>query len=308
MIERARSVSPWLMLLALGTLGGSIADSNPERRVERRAGYRVLSVDLHTHTRFSDGFAHPFDVVLAARRAGLDAFALTEHNVVFPGELARWFSNVIGGPTVVVGEEITTARHHLIALGLSERVPSSPRLRDTIAAVHRQNGVAIAAHPVRQFWRTFEAVVTELDGAEVMHPIAYRGGSSPGGWRWPEMVEFYERETARGHVLTAVGSSDYHFGRMLGLCRTLVFARDASERAIIDALRAHRTVVYDGRGRAYGDPALAAVLAREPIARPPVPGYEANGRLDAAARVLGWIGLVLWIVVRNPLRSRTPRG
>jgi hypothetical protein len=50
-----------------------------------------------------------------------------------------------------------------------------------IRDVHRQGGVVIAAHPVKRYWPTFEAAIEGIDGAEVMHTIAWAKGD---GWRW----------------------------------------------------------------------------------------------------------------------------
>ncbi|HVY46187.1 MAG TPA: hypothetical protein VHB21_09925, partial [Minicystis sp.] len=187
------------------TAVGTAIDGAPPRPAVFRAGYRVLEADFHAHTRFSDGFLSPLDVVLQARRRGLDALAVTEHNLAFPGEMARWFSRAIGGPTILVGEEITTNRYHLIAVGLRERVHAGDPLRETIAAVHAQGGVAIAAHPVTPFHARFETALDVLDGAEVMHPLAYAAaqgdGAARAGWSWTSMRDFYLAARASGHPL-----------------------------------------------------------------------------------------------------------
>jgi hypothetical protein len=160
-----------------------------------------------------------------------------------------------------------------------------------LAAIHRQGGVAIAAHPVRHFWPAFEGELQHLDATEVMHPMAFQPSSR--AWAWEDMRTFYEDALASGHRLTAIGSSDYHVGSVLGVCRTLVFAEGEGEAAVLDALRAGRTVVYDLEGRAYGDPALVEALRREPytVAEQDY-GYRGSGLADRVARTLGWLGLV----------------
>jgi len=278
-------------LVALGIVAGTALDRAPARAASYRAGYRVLEADFHAHTRFSDGFLSTFDLVLQAERRGLDVLAITEHNITFPAFMGRWFSRRVGGPTILIGEEVTTRRFHLHGVGLTERVDASAPLPDILAAIHRQGGVAIAAHPVGRFQAAFSAELEAIDAAEVMHPIAY--GERSNGWRWPEMREFYERALASGHRLTAVGSSDYHFFSTLGLCRTLLFARDDGEEAALEALRAGRTVVHDLDGRAYGDPAMIEALAREPyVMRPQDYGYVGSGLADRVTRAAGWLGLV----------------
>jgi predicted metal-dependent phosphoesterase TrpH len=282
-----------------GVVIGTRVDDAPERTPTWRAGWRVLEADFHTHTRMSDGLLGPFDLVVQARRRGLDVLAITEHNNVFPAKMGRAFSRVTSGPTVLLGEEVTTNRFHLIAIGIRERIAAGPPLGDTIDAIHRQGGVAIAAHPVKRYWARFDAVMDKLDGAEVMHPLAY--GTGRGGWSWDDMRDFYLRARKAGHPLTAVGSSDYHFGSPLGVTRTLVFAKQNDEYEVMDALRHGRTVVFDLEGRAYGDPELIRALEAEPYTpRAPDYGYRGNGFMDRAGRLLGLVGLLCMVLFGRP--------
>ncbi|MFO0608285.1 MAG: CehA/McbA family metallohydrolase [Polyangiales bacterium] len=288
-------------LFALGVLGGVAWDERDVPPPERRDGYVVLEAEMHAHTRFSDGFLSPFDLVVHARRQGLHAIAVTEHNLVFPALLARWFSRATGGPIVLVGEEVTSSRYHVHAYGLRDRVLPTYDPARVIDAVHAQGGLVVAAHPVREFWPALVPVRERLDGAEIMHPIAF--GAARGAWSWSQMAEFFEGAAANGHRLTAVGASDYHFFSYLGLCRTWIFAREATEGGVMEALRAGRTVVQDHRGVLWGDPARVAALRARPY-RPKAhdTGYRGNGAGDRTARTLGWLGLVGMLAFRR----RTP--
>ncbi len=298
-------------LVFFGIAVGSASDRFVERPEIRRGGYRVLQGDFHVHTRFSDGFSSPLDIPFLAARQGLDVVGVTEHNNVFPGKIARAMSTAIGGPRVIVGEEMTSNRFHMIALGVDARIPAGFSVEEAAKRVHARNGVAIAAHPVRSFWPMFEPALDALDGAEVMHPIAYRDRESR-GWRWHEMVELYEKARAGAHPLAAIGSSDYHFFKALGVCRTYIFADDDREASVLAALRAKRTVVFDLEGRPYGDPAMIALLDRDPLpdrGRFVVPGYESNGALDAFGRFAGWLGLSGLLIFGPPdLRIRRRGG
>src|SRR5262249_16157765 len=95
-----------------------------------------------------------------------------------------------------------------------------------------------------------------------------------------------------------------HFFSPLGVCRTLVFASDDGEAAVLDALKAGRTVVHDLEGRAYGDPAMVEALAKEPyVAREQDYGYRGNGAAERVARAAGrpgLVGLVLFGLRRRP--------
>lgn len=294
------------LLLALGVVGGSLADTHPPTEPPRRGPYYVLRADFHAHTRLSDGFLSPLELPLVARREGLHVLAVTEHNVVFPSQIARWWSELIGGPIILTGAEITTRRYHLIAVGIAQAVDWDQPLADVIAAVHAQGGVAIAAHPARPFWDAYAPVMADLDGVEVMHPIAYRG-ASPNGWRWEDMVAFWRRAgEAKGRLPAAIGSSDYHFFKALGTMHTEVFATEPTAAGVLDALRAGRTVVTDLDGRVLSArPELVALLAADPL---PAVGkdraYAAEGALDAVARTLGWLGLAALILLRRRRPSR----
>jgi len=297
-----------LGLLAFGIVGGSLADTHPPTEPERRGDYLVLRGDFHVHTRLSDGFLSPFDLPMAARREGLQVIAVTEHNWVWPSKLARWASELLGGPIVLTGAEITTHHHHLIAVGIERDVSWRLPIEEVVAAIHAQGGVAIAAHPGRRFWPSFERVLDVLDGSEVMHPIAFRGEAST-GWLWTDMVAFWEQARDRGLPLAAIGSSDFHFFKALGSMHTLVFAREATPEGVMEALRARRTVAVDLEGRSYSaHPELVALLEADPL--PQVRKdrtYAHEGALDLAARTAGWLGLLGLVVFRRRRRRGSAR-
>lgn len=316
-MNRARAIAWWLCLalFVAGVAGGTLLDQRPARQPVHRGPWRVLEGDFHAHTRMSDGFLSPFDLVLQADRRGLDVLAITEHNTTLAAKMGRAWSRLVGGPTIVIGEEVTAKGYHVHGIGLTDTVDASLPLGAVIDEVHRQGGVVIAAHPVERFWPALLPVRDRIDGAEVMHPGAFAwrsGGNSEGSWRWDGMREFYLGAVASGRRFTAIGSSDYHGFSPLGVCRTLVFVhepsggidgddRDATERAVLDALREARTVVYDLAGRAYGDPALIAMLETEPYTpRAQDYGYAAQGTLDALLRVCGWLGFVGLALLRRP--------
>lgn len=284
------------LLLGLGGLAGTLLDRAPPRPPLLRGGFQVLSADFHAHTFSADGALPPWELVLEARRRGLDAFAITNHGQVWAARIGRWFSRRVGGPTVLVGEEITSWDYHLISVGVEASVPWDQPATKAVEEVHRQGGVAIAAHPVAISWPALEEALDSLDGSELMHPLAF---TSPTGREG--LSTFYQRGRSRGRPFAAVGSSDYHFGAGLGCCRTLVFARENSPDAILESLRAGRTVVYDVGGEAHGDPALVALLEADPLpgaSRPdgPTPFSRAGG-------ICGWLGLAGLVVLR-PSRRR----
>jgi 3',5'-nucleoside bisphosphate phosphatase len=73
-----------------------------QQLARRRLSARV---DLHVHTTFSDGTYTPAEVVDLARRSGLPALAITDHDTIAGIEPARQAAN--GTLEVIAGVEIT---------------------------------------------------------------------------------------------------------------------------------------------------------------------------------------------------------
>jgi hypothetical protein len=268
----------WLRLASWCALAGAIvlgtvADSAPERSPLFLGGYRVLTADLHVHTfPLSAATLAPWDVVIEARHQGLDAIAMSAHNQVASGKVGRWFSRMIGGPTILVGEEVHTSSYHLIAVGIDRTISWRVTAAQAIAETHRQGGIAIAAHPTRESWAGWGEAAAQLDGAEVLQPASLVTPQAAA-----EMRDFYAR-----FPVAPIASSDYHGFGPLGLFRTYIFARDDSEQGVLEAIRQHRTVAFDG-SRAYGDPALQALAAGR-LPRP-VPAPAPSGILGLVALV-----------------------
>lgn len=273
-------------LLAASVIIGTAVDRAPVREPIVLGGYRVIAADFHTHSStWSDGALTPWGLVLEAQHQGLDAIAVTGHRQTQDARWARWFSELIGGPTVLIGEEIPEIPHHVVAIGITETIASSLDIAAQIAEIHRQGGVAIAAHPGEMFWTGFAPVMDRLDGTEICHPAIYQYVGAE------EMLEQFASRTRAA----AIGSSDFHGLGRLGLCRTFVFARDTSAEAIVEAIRARRTVVYGREGKAYGDAELiklAEADGRVPKAARPDYSPSAWDRLSQLLGVAGLIGLI----------------
>jgi predicted metal-dependent phosphoesterase TrpH len=107
--------------------------------------------DLHVHTHHSDGQDSPSEVLAWAERIGLDVIAITDHDAIdgalIAAELARQNR---AGCEVVVGEEVSSRDGHILGLFIDELVPPDLSAEETVAAIHEQGGIAIAAHP---YWR-----------------------------------------------------------------------------------------------------------------------------------------------------------
>ncbi|NJN67206.1 MAG: PHP domain-containing protein [Chloroflexaceae bacterium] len=104
--------------------------------------------DLHIHTNYSsDALATVEDVLdYAANQTNLRVLAITDHNAIDGALEAHRLARAYG-LEVVVGEEVSTTEGHLLALFLEHFVPPGRSAAETIAAVHAQGGLCVAAHP-----------------------------------------------------------------------------------------------------------------------------------------------------------------
>jgi len=239
------------------------------------------------HSFPGDGGLPPWALRTEAQRAGVDVFAVTNHNQPLTGRLAQWVSGLYDGPIMIAGEEVTNADYHLIAVGIHARVSADQTAAQAIAAIHAQGGVAIAAHPAQRFHGWTDEAVAMLDGAEVAHPmIEGREGTRR------ELVTFYEHGRRLNPRLAAIGSSDVHTAPTLARCRTFLFARDTTPAAVLDAIRNGRTVAMDTLGRLYGPPELVELVAQaHPVTR--VDTSPRLRRLSLGMALLGGLGVLL---------------
>ncbi len=94
-----------------------------------------MRIDLHTHSRVSDGTDAPSDIVWLARRAGLDVVALTDHDTA-DGWASATAAGLEAGVAVVRGMEISTEYRgvgvHLLGYELD---PSLPPLAAELAHI-----------------------------------------------------------------------------------------------------------------------------------------------------------------------------
>ena len=251
-----RWAAGWLLVVSI--VIGTISDRPRQNPRLILGGYQVLAADFHIHSfPLSWGVLAPWDTVMEARRQALDVIAITPHNHTWVATVGQWSSRWSGGPMVLVGEEIHSIGYHLLGIGIRNSIAWRQSASSAIDEVHKQGGVAIAAHPINAYAAYDGEAMRKLDAAEVVHPVGLRNEVFA-----DELRQFFGRTR-----LTAIGDSDYHIGPLspqlgaMGVCRTYVFVREQTEKSVLDALRQGRTVVYD-REHIYGDPAMIQ-LAKE---------------------------------------------
>jgi predicted metal-dependent phosphoesterase TrpH len=187
--------------------------------------------DLHIHTRYGDGMATVPELLRhVEEHTDLDVIAVTEHDTMRAADEARDL-HARGAYRfgLICGEEVTTLDGHLLALFIDEPIPSFRRMEETLAAIHRQGGIAIVPHPMSWLTRSVSARVLDRVAAGVNDAVYFdaleeRNGS-PAGHVAGERARRLNRERFR---LPAVGASDAHFLESVGSAYT-AFAGTGSD-------------------------------------------------------------------------------
>lgn len=183
------------------------------RRTRPRGGGNQGKADMHLHTLYSDGTASVRELLdHVERHTDLDVIAITDHERI-DGALRAKEIHAAGDYSfeVVVGEEITTRRGHVLALFLGERIPALRPLVETLERIHDAGGIAVAAHPMAPFTPSLGRgsllaahaagdARRRFDAIELMNPSA--AGRVRHGAR--------QRLNAEVLRLPAVGNSDAH--------------------------------------------------------------------------------------------------
>ena len=181
---------------------------------------RYLLGDLQVHTAHGDGMAHARELLdYVEYSTDLDLVAITDHDDV-GGALLAADLHANGGYSfdLVPGIEVTTRSGHLLALWVTEPIPSFRPLEGTIAAIHRAGGMAVIPHPFsaatrsigqRRLERLLDTAEVDArpDGIEVSNPtIAGRLTGNRPRVRNREAYGLAETGGSDAHFLEAVGS------------------------------------------------------------------------------------------------------
>src|SRR3990170_4009611 len=182
-----------------------------------------VKADLHVHSTYSsDSIITPKELVFYARKRGLNAVAVTDHNQV---EGAR----KIAGETdflIIPGTEVSSRDGHIVGLNVNEVIPRGLSADETVDRIHRAGGVAIACHPFALFKGSIgQHVTAKFDAVETINASSFpfRSASSKA------------EKLAERFGLPRVAGTDAHYGPVIG-CAYTVIDSDPNVEAILDAI------------------------------------------------------------------------
>ncbi|MEX1045295.1 MAG: PHP domain-containing protein [Chthoniobacterales bacterium] len=196
-----------------------------------------LRIDFHVHSFFSmDGISSPEDLIASARAAGLNGFAVTDHNTceavdyMIEKGLMRPDGQPVDGFLVIPGMEVTTSDGHLLCLG--SKLPPTLRGRpaaEVCAAAHAAGCLCVAPHPYDLFRAGIRESVLDtlpLDGLEVFNAATTLKRHNR---------KAYDYASRRGLPMTA--GSDAHHAGAVGVACTILETEDFTVPGVLAALR-----------------------------------------------------------------------
>jgi predicted metal-dependent phosphoesterase TrpH len=184
----------------------------------------AVKADLHVHSYYSkDSIITPEELVFYAKKAGLNALAVTDHN---NWESARKIAEETDF-LIIPGMEVSSLDGHIVALNISEAIPRDLTADETVDRIHRAGGIAIACHPFALLKGSVgRAVTSKFDAIEAINASAFPF------WRASRKAN----EVAVRLHLPKVAGTDAHWGPVIG-CAYTVIQSEPTVESIIGAIK-----------------------------------------------------------------------
>jgi predicted metal-dependent phosphoesterase TrpH len=169
-----------------------------------------VKADLHVHTTYSsDSVITPKALVFYAKRHGLNAVAVTDHNNI---EGALKIAKQTDFP-IVPGTEVSSAHGHVVGLNVNALIPRSLSVDETVDRIHDAGGIAVACHPFAFLKGSLgKRVSAKFDAVETINSSAFP----------------FNRATRKANQLAErlklpkVAGTDAHYGPVIGQAYTMI--------------------------------------------------------------------------------------
>jgi predicted metal-dependent phosphoesterase TrpH len=182
-----------------------------------------VKADLHVHTIYSpDSLITPEDLVFYAKKRGLTAVAVTDHDRVDGAlKIARETDFLI-----IPGIEVSSRNGHIIGLNVQEQIPKGLSSDETVEKIHTAGGVAVACHPFALFKGSLgKHANAKFDAVETINASAFPFNRSVRK----------AQEIADRFGISRVAGTDAHYGPEVGYAYTIIDAEPQVD-AIIKAI------------------------------------------------------------------------
>ncbi len=165
-----------------------------------------MKIDLHVHTKYSAcSNMEPAALIKQAKKMGLDAVAITDHNTV-----AGWraVKKIAGDFEIIPGIEVKTSCGDLIGLYVEEEIEKNLGVAETADRIREAGGLVVVPHAFDSMRGSIGESIGEAapDAIEVYNSRVLFGSFN-------ERAEEY----ALANNIVGVAGSDAHFVEEVGL-------------------------------------------------------------------------------------------
>ena len=186
-----------------------------------------VKADLHVHSNYSrDSIITPKELVFYAKKRGLTAVAVTDHNQVESAQKIAQETDFL----IIPGTEISSLHGHIVGLNVNKLIPRGLPADETVNRIHDAGGIAIACHPFALFKGSIgNHASSKFDAVEAINASAFP----------------FNRATRKAHQLAErlklpkVAGTDAHYAPVIGQAYTLIDS-EANVEAIVKAIIAGR--------------------------------------------------------------------
>jgi len=219
------------------------ANENPVEAEPVRTPMNKISggcfIDLHAHSFPASQCSSVSvdDLVVAAKKIGLDAICLTDHNYVWSRKEIENLRQKHGFH-VFGGNEITTDQGDMLVFGMDQDVKGIIKLSELKKMVDQAQGFMIAAHPFRGFlvFNTSQIGMTvekamQRPAYQLVHALEVLNG------KVTEQENRFAAKVAAGMGLPATGGSDAHAVSDVGKYATHFHQAIESQQDLLEALK-----------------------------------------------------------------------
>ncbi len=170
-----------------------------------------MIIDLHTHTRngSDDSFIDIPQLVERARKNGLDAVCITDHDWFWKAETVEKMSRE-NDFLILPGVEMNTEDGHFLVFGLEQYSFGMHRTTNLRQALDEVGGIMILAHPHRRNLRWEEEIETGVARFSKDPIFRLVDILETHNGRSTERQNQFSREVCRRLNLRATGGSDAH--------------------------------------------------------------------------------------------------
>lgn len=191
----------------------------------------IVFIDLHMHEKRHSLDSHLSleEMVEIAKRRGLDAICITDHDSMGLKEYAAEYSKKTGFP-IFVGIEFYSLQGDILAFGIDTYPDERISAQEFIDMVHAQGGVVVSAHPFRHNRRGLEESLDVLKGVDAIEIL--NGSTLPDATM---MAVKY----AKKHGFAITGGSDCHYPDKVGICATYFPNEIRTMEDLVQAIKNH---------------------------------------------------------------------